>query len=134
MLLDVVIGLPQWLDVFARVLNWAVWSVFLVVLIVVLVRAPTPWKALKANPVLPLIVVLTTPFAPAGLQMFRLLRLGALLGAAHHAKRLFSTQGLCTRVRSWRSSSSAAGSSSPRSSAAPSTCRSRAASGGRSSR
>ena len=40
-LLDVVIGLPQWLDVFARVLNWAVWSVFLVVLIVVLVRAPT---------------------------------------------------------------------------------------------
>ncbi|WP_259310933.1 potassium channel family protein [Capillimicrobium parvum] len=93
-LLDVVIGLPHWLDVFARVLNWTVWSVFLIVLIVVLVRAPSPWKALKANPVLPIIVVFTTPFAPAGLQMFRLLRLGALLGAAHHAKRLFSTQGL----------------------------------------
>jgi voltage-gated potassium channel len=93
-LLDVVVGLPEWLDVLARILNWAVWSVFLLVLIVVLVRAPSPWKALKANPVLPVIVVFTTPFAPAGLQMFRLLRLGALLGAAHHARRLFSAQGL----------------------------------------
>jgi len=93
-LLDVVVGLPHWLDVAAGVLNWAVWSVFLLVLIVVLVRAPSPWKALKANPVLPIVVVFTTPFAPAGLQMFRLLRLGAMLGAAHHARRLFSTQGL----------------------------------------
>ena len=93
-LLDVVVGLPHWLDVFASVLNWAVWSVFLVALIAVLVRAPSPWKAIKANPMMPLIVVLTTPFAPAGLQMFRLLRFGALLGAAHHARRLFSTQGL----------------------------------------
>jgi voltage-gated potassium channel len=93
-LLDVSTGLPGWVDVFARVLNWAVWSVFLLTLVVVLVRAPSPWAALKANPVLPVIVVLTTPIAPAGLQMFRLLRLGALLGAAHHAKRLFSAQGL----------------------------------------
>jgi voltage-gated potassium channel len=93
-LLDVVVGLPHWLDVFAKILNWAVWSMFLLALVVVLVRAPSPWKALKANPMMPIIVVLTTPFAPAGLQMFRLLRLGALLGAAHHARRLFSTQGL----------------------------------------
>jgi voltage-gated potassium channel len=92
--LDVVVGLPRWLDVAARILNWAVWLVFALVLTVVLRSAPNPWKAIKHNPVLLLIVLFTTPFAPAGLQMFRLLRLGALLGAAHHARRLFSAQGL----------------------------------------
>jgi voltage-gated potassium channel len=92
--LDVVLGLPHWLDVAARILNWAVWLVFAVVFLEVVRRAPNRWQAIKHNPVLLLIVVLTTPFAPAGLQMFRLLRLGALLGAAHHARRLFSAQGL----------------------------------------
>jgi voltage-gated potassium channel len=92
--LDVVLGLPHWLDVAAKILNWGVWLVFAVVLAEVLRRAPNRWKAIKHNPVLLVIVVLTTPFAPAGLQMFRLLRLGALLGAAHHARRLFSAQGL----------------------------------------
>jgi len=71
-----------------------VWSVFLLTLVVALVRAEHPWQALRANPMLPVVVVLTTPIAPAGLQMFRLLRLGALLGAAHHAQRVFSLQGL----------------------------------------
>jgi voltage-gated potassium channel len=93
-ILDVVVGLPEWLDVTARWLNWAVWSVFLVTFVVALVRSPHRWQTIKDNPVLPLIVVLTTPFAPAGLQMFRLLRLGALIGAAHHARRLFSLEGL----------------------------------------
>jgi voltage-gated potassium channel len=93
-ILDVVLGLPHWLDVAARILNWGVWLVFAVLFIEVLRRAPSPWRAIKHNPVLLLIVVFTTPFAPAGLQMFRLLRLGALLGAAHHARRLFSAQGL----------------------------------------
>lgn len=93
-ILDVVIGLPHWLSVFARILNWSVWSVFLLTLVVALSRSPSKWGAIKANPVLPIIVLLTTPIAPAGLQMFRLLRLGALLGAAHHAQRLFSIQGL----------------------------------------
>lgn len=93
-ILDVVLGLPTWLDVAAKVLNWSVWLVFAVVLVVVLKAAPKPWLAIRHNPVLLLIVVFTTPFAPAGLQMFRLLRLGALLGAAHHARRLFSVEGL----------------------------------------
>jgi voltage-gated potassium channel len=93
-ILDVVVGLPQWLDVAARLLNWAVWSVFLLTLVVALVRSPHRWQTLKDNPVLAVIVVLTTPIAPAGLQMFRLLRLGALIGAAHHARRLFSLEGL----------------------------------------
>jgi voltage-gated potassium channel len=92
--LDVVVGLPRWMDVAARILNWGVWLVFAVVFAEVLRRAPSPWLALKRNPVLLLIVVFTTPFAPAGLQMFRLLRLAALIGAAHHARRLFSAQGL----------------------------------------
>jgi voltage-gated potassium channel len=92
--LDVVLGLPKWLDVAAKILNWAVWLVFALLFLEILRRAPSPWKAIKRNPVLLVIVVLTTPFAPAGLQMFRLLRLGALLGAAHHARRLFSAQGL----------------------------------------
>lgn len=93
-ILDVVVGLPHWLDVTARWLNWIVWGVFLVTLVVALVRSPNRWQTIKDNPVLPLIVVLTTPIAPAGLQMFRLLRLGALIGAAHHARRLFSLEGL----------------------------------------
>jgi voltage-gated potassium channel len=93
-ILDTVQGLPGWLAALAHALNWTVWSVFLVSLLVVLVRAPSPWSALKANPVLPLVVLFTVPFAPAGLQVFRLLRLGALLGAAHHAQRLFSLEGL----------------------------------------
>jgi voltage-gated potassium channel len=93
-ILDVVVGLPHWLDVTARWLNWTVWGVFLVTFLVALVRSPHRWQTIKDNPVLPLIVVLTTPFAPAGLQMFRLLRLGALIGAAHHARRLFSLEGL----------------------------------------
>ena len=93
-LLDAVEGLPAWLATSAHVLNWAVWSVFLVSQVVVLVRAPTPWAAIKANPVLPIVTVFTVPFAPAGLQVFRLLRLGALLGVAHHAQSLFSFRGL----------------------------------------
>jgi voltage-gated potassium channel Kch len=93
-ILDVVVGLPRWLEVAARILNWSVWLVFALVLVVVLKDSPSPWKTIKHNPVLPLIVLFTTPFAPAGLQMFRLLRLGAMLGAAHHARRLFSVQGL----------------------------------------
>jgi voltage-gated potassium channel len=93
-ILDVVVGLPHWLDVTARWLNWAVWSVFLITFVVAMARSPNRWQTIKDNPVLPLIVVLTTPIAPAGLQMFRLLRLGALIGAAHHARRLFSLEGL----------------------------------------
>jgi len=93
-LLDVVIGLPDWLDIAARCLNWAVWSVFLLTLVVALVRSPHRWRTIRENPVLPVIVLLTTPVAPAGLQMFRLLRLGALIGAAHHARQLFSLEGL----------------------------------------
>jgi voltage-gated potassium channel Kch len=92
--LDVVVGLPHWLDVAARILNWGVWLVFALLFVELLRLAPSPWKALKHNPVLLLIVLFTTPFAPAGLQMFRLLRLGALLGAAHHARKLFSVEGL----------------------------------------
>jgi voltage-gated potassium channel len=93
-ILDVVVGLPQWLDVAARWLNWVVWSVFLLTFLVAMMRSPHRWQTIKQNPVLPLIVLLTTPVAPAGLQMFRLLRLGALIGAAHHARRLFSIEGL----------------------------------------
>lgn len=93
-ILDSVGGLPEWADALARGLNWAVWAVFLLALVVVLVRAPSPWAALKANPVLPIVVLFTTPLAPAGLQVFRLLRLGALLGAARNAQRLFSLEGL----------------------------------------
>lgn len=93
-ILDVVEGLPQWLDIAARALNWVVWGVFLLTLVVALARSHHRWATIRQNPVLPLIVLLTTPIAPAGLQMFRLLRLGALIGAAHQARRLFSLEGL----------------------------------------
>lgn len=93
-ILDVVDGLPPWLDACAHALNWTVWALFLLTLLVAMARASTPWAALRANPVLALIVIATTPVAPAGLQMFRLLRLGALLGVTHQTRRLFSIEGL----------------------------------------
>lgn len=93
-ILDVIEGLPSGLDAFGTALNWTVWSVFLLTLVVALVRAETPWGAVRANPILPIVVVLTVPVMPAGLQIVRLVRLGALFGAAHHARRLFSMEGL----------------------------------------
>jgi voltage-gated potassium channel len=93
-LLDEVEGLAHGWQIFGRTLNWLVWGVFLLTLVVALVRAPSPWKALRSNPVLAIVVVLTVPVMPAQLQIVRLARLGALLGAAHHARRLFSVEGL----------------------------------------
>ncbi len=92
--LDEVLGLPHWMQVAASILNWLVWGVFALTFVVWMQRSPHRWASVKQNPVLPLVVLLTTPVAPAGLQMFRLLRLGALLGAAQHARRLFSLEGL----------------------------------------
>lgn len=93
-LLDEVEGLPRGWEVFGTALNWVVWGVFLLTLVVALVRSESAWGVLKSNPVLAVVVVLTVPVMPAQLQIVRLARLGALLGAAHHAQRLFSVQGL----------------------------------------
>ncbi|HEY8582380.1 MAG TPA: potassium channel family protein [Capillimicrobium sp.] len=93
-LLDEVEGLSHGWEVFGEALNWLVWTVFLVTLAVALVRGPSVWAVLKSNPVLALITVLTVPVMPAQLQIVRLARLGALFGAAHHAKGLFSIEGL----------------------------------------
>lgn len=93
-LLDEVEGLPHGWQVFGETLNWLVWAVFLLTLVVALVRGPGVWAVLKSNPVLALVTVLTVPVMPAQLQIVRLARLGALFGAAHHAKRLFSVEGL----------------------------------------
>lgn len=79
---------------FGAVLNWTVWSVFVLTLVVALVRGPSVPAILKANPVLAVVVVLTVPVMPAQLQIVRLARLGALFGAAQHARRLFSAEGL----------------------------------------
>jgi len=65
-ILDVVEGLPHGVEVLAHALNWAVWSVFLLTLVVALARADRPWQVLRQNPVLPLVVLLTTPISPAG--------------------------------------------------------------------
>ncbi|HEU4658641.1 MAG TPA: potassium channel family protein [Capillimicrobium sp.] len=93
-LLDETEGLPSGWDTFGDTLNWVVWSVFLLTLVVALARGPSAWAVLKSNPVLAVVVVLTVPLMPPQLQIVRLARLGALLGAAHHARRLFSVQGL----------------------------------------
>lgn len=93
-LLDEMEAIPHAWQVFGRGLNWVVWAVFVLTLVVALVRGPSPWAILKSNPVLAAVVVLTAPVMPPQLQVVRLARLGALLGAAHHARQVFSVEGL----------------------------------------
>jgi voltage-gated potassium channel len=81
----------------AVVLNWAIWIVFAAELVAMLsvVRDRRRW--LIENPLDVLIVVLTPPVLPAGLQslrVLRLLRLVRLLKLAQVSRRLFSQQGL----------------------------------------
>ena len=81
----------------ASVCNWAIWLVFLAELVAMLWVVPNRWRWLLHNPLDLLIVVLTPPILPAGLQalrVLRLLRLVRLLKLAQVSRRVFSQQGL----------------------------------------
>jgi voltage-gated potassium channel len=81
----------------ATVLNWTIWLVFAAELAAMLWVVPNRWRWVLHNPLDVLIVVLTPPILPFGLQSLRalrLLRLIRLLKLAQISRRVFSQQGL----------------------------------------
>src|SRR5262249_13269564 len=83
--------------VVASVLNWSIWLVFLAELVAMLCVVDDRWRWLLHNPLDLLIVVLTPPILPPGLQSLRalrLLRLLRLLKIPGVSRRVFSQQGL----------------------------------------
>jgi voltage-gated potassium channel len=81
----------------ASVLNWAIWLVFLAELVAMLWVVDNRWRWLLHNPLDLIIVVLTPPILPPGLQSLRalrLLRLIRLLKLAQISRRVFSRQAL----------------------------------------
>jgi voltage-gated potassium channel len=85
------------LEVIAQVLNWGTWIAFAIELIVMLILVPDRGKYLRHHPVEIIVVFLTPPVLPPGLQslrMIRLLRLLRLLELTQLSNRVFSNQGL----------------------------------------
>ena len=85
------------LEVIAQILNWGTWLMFALELVVMLIVVPDRRLYLKHHPVELIVVFLTPPVLPAGLQALRairLLRLLRLLKLAQVSKQLFSDQGL----------------------------------------
>jgi len=81
----------------AAVLNWTIWLVFLAEVVAMLWVVDNRRRWLLRNPLDLLIVVLTPPVLPPGLQSLRalrLLRLVRLLKLAQVSRRVFSQQGL----------------------------------------
>jgi len=85
------------LEVIAQVLNWGIWIAFAIEFAVMLALVPDRRKYLRHHPVEIVVVFLTPPVLPAGLQSLRairLLRLLRLLKLAQLSNRVFSNQGL----------------------------------------
>ncbi len=81
----------------ARILNWVTWLAFLVELVVMLAVVPNRRRWLRHHPLDAIIVLLTPPVLPAGLQslrVLRLLRLIRLLRLAQLSREVFSLEGL----------------------------------------
>lgn len=85
------------LEVIANVLNWGIWIAFAIEFAVMLALVPNRMKYLRHHPVEIIVVFLTPPVLPPGLQSLRairLLRLLRLLKLAQLSNRVFSNQGL----------------------------------------
>jgi len=81
----------------ATILNWGTWLAFAVELIVMLALVPDRLKYLRHHPVELVVVFLTPPVLPAGLQALRairLLRLLRLLKLTQISRNAFSSEGL----------------------------------------
>jgi voltage-gated potassium channel len=85
------------LEAVAVALNWITWIAFLVELVVMLAVVPHRWTWIRRHPLDVVIVILTPPILPAGLQslrVLRLLRLMRLLRLAQLSREVFSLEGL----------------------------------------
>jgi voltage-gated potassium channel len=81
----------------ATVLNWAIWLVFVAEVVAMLWVVPNRRRWLGQNPLDVVIIFLTPPVFPPGLQslrVLRLLRLVRLLKLAQVSRQLFSRQGI----------------------------------------
>lgn len=81
----------------ANGLDWIIWTAFLVELVTMLIVQRNRWQWLLEHPTDLIIVVLTPPFLPAGLQFLRLLRLFRvmrLLLASDRLRPIFTFVGL----------------------------------------
>jgi len=79
----------------ASVLDWTIWLAFLGELVAMLAVVDSRSAWLREHPLEVVIVVLTPPFVPAGLQaarVFRLLRILRLARVAVMTRRLLSTE------------------------------------------
>ncbi len=85
------------LETVAHILNWGIWIAFAIEFVVMLALVPDRKKYLRHHPVEIIVVFLTPPILPPGLQslrVIRLLRLLRLLKLAQLSNRVFSSQGL----------------------------------------
>ena len=81
----------------AQILNWGTWLAFVIEFVVMLALVPDRWKYIRHHPVEVVVVFLTPPVLPPGLQALRairLLRLLRLLKLAEVSRSVFSGQGL----------------------------------------
>ncbi|HEY8502811.1 MAG TPA: potassium channel family protein, partial [Solirubrobacterales bacterium] len=81
----------------AIALNWITWLAFLIELVVMLWVVPNRWAWIRRNPLDLVIVFLTPPVLPPGLQglrALRLLRLLRLMRLAQLSREVFSLEGL----------------------------------------
>ena len=80
--------------VIANALNWITWLAFLAELLIMLAVVPDRRRWLWRNPLDLVIVILTPPVLPPGLQILRVLRLLRLLRLAQLSRQAFSLEGL----------------------------------------
>ena len=81
----------------AIALNWITWTAFLIEFVVMLSVVPDRWAWVRRRPLDLIIVFLTPPVLPAGLQslrVLRLLRLLRLFRLAQLSREVFSLEGL----------------------------------------
>jgi voltage-gated potassium channel len=81
-------------DTIATVGNWTIWLTFAAELVAMLAVVPDRWRWIRRHPLDVLVVVLTPPVVPAGLQFLRLLRLLRLVRVFTQVRRMFSPEGV----------------------------------------
>jgi voltage-gated potassium channel len=81
-------------DTVAVVANWSIWLTFAAEMVAMLAVVPNRWRWIRQHPIDVLVVVLTPPVVPAGLQFLRLLRLLRLARVFTQVQRMFSPEGV----------------------------------------
>jgi voltage-gated potassium channel len=81
-------------DTIVTVGNWTIWLTFAAELVAMLAVVPNRGRWIRQHPIDVLVVVLTPPVVPAGLQFLRLLRLLRLARVFTQVQRMFSPEGV----------------------------------------